>query len=141
MSEVPNILKILSLARTALDDPGALALAEEDDEYRELWNLAKADARLSERGDVRDWRDPHSAFAIHLIDQAMHLLNGEEPATVLTTCGRLIADIADGFTELERDTDTVMLGDDLHKALDLIDVVVDALAPESPRSCIYRAIE
>jgi hypothetical protein len=68
---------------------------------------------------------------IDRIDEAIHLLDVElHPALALTTMGRLIAEIADGWEMESTKMDRLGLVADLHAALDLIDSVIRAYGRE-----------
>ena len=107
-----DILQTLSLARTALDDPGAFEVWEDMDNVR----FANATDQM--------------AFAIDMIDQVMYALDVElHPALALTTMGKLIAEIGNQL-EAEEDGGTgvnVDLADMLYATLNSIDRVIDAL--------------
>ena len=105
-----DVLKTLSLARTALDDPGGLP--DYEGELRE--------------GALR-------LYAIHRIDEAIHALDVElHPALALTTVGKLIAEIADDLDDHGvggdgEPFDTRDIAEELSLALDALDRAIAAL--------------
>lgn len=105
-----DVRTLLSLARTALTDPGSLPVRP----------IAKA---------LLDW----DAYAVEKLDEAMATLDVEdEPARALGTLGRLVADVADAFDDYGVggdgvEFDTRHLAAELHSALNAIDGVIAAL--------------
>jgi hypothetical protein len=117
-----DVLLNLSLARTALDDPGSL----DEEQYKAAWDLRETPAiEHGEPRPVTERRTGHLAiYALHQIDAAMHGLDVElHPKLALETTGKLIAEIADSF----EDGPAAELGQILHDALDRIDSVIERL--------------
>ena len=96
-----DILRTLSLARTALDDPAGLP---------------------EDVGDLANMPAAREAYAIERLDEVMHALDVEDhPALALSTMGKLIAEINEKLTP-GYDGETY-----LDHALDSIDSCIDAL--------------
>lgn len=105
-----DVLKVLSLARTALDDPAGLP----DDQ----------------RPNITDRTYSMKEYAVNRIDEAIGLLDVEDrPRQALITMGKLIAEIADDLAGGERGgQEADSAASDLYEALDIIDGVIHALS-------------
>lgn len=116
-------LQALSLARTALDDPGGLPEGELDEWER------NEEVELDVYGSIQT-HGASTNYAIDRIDEVMGALSFEAGAGnddaaqarwVLTHLGRLIAEVAD---ELDRSG----VRHDLMAALDRVDETIDELS-------------
>jgi hypothetical protein len=100
-----DVLRVISLIRTAIDDPKA---------------LYDPPARHGDAGDPTSIDD----YIRDRCDEAIGLLDVElRPAIALETCGRLIAEVVAALVATEH----TELGDDLHDALDVVDAAAEYL--------------
>lgn len=116
-----DVRQLLSLARTALDDPGGLP-EEALTAYEE-----GIESELDIYGSIQG-PSVNDRYAIDRLDDAMRLLDVElRPKTALVTTGKLIAEIADDLEDSPA-PEAQELAAILHDALDRVDAVIEQLA-------------